>query len=241
MWMVVAGRPTLVLPDGWVGRWTPAVLAGVTGLLVAGPIVGLLGVITTGAVATGVRRMSIVRVGKELADRWPDFLSHVRSRLGTGEPLTDAVRHASRAVGGPFDVLDRAYAGDFEEALVAAQAEWADPVADRVLTTLRFAGRVGGERVDALVATLTQSVAEEIRLRRVHHSHVAQQRMTVLVALVAPWSILGLSILTNPQAAEVFATTTGRNIIVGGLVATVGGYLTARRALALARQPRIFT
>jgi Flp pilus assembly protein TadB len=171
---------------------------------------------------------------------WPDFLATVRSRIGSGDPLPDAVREAARQLGGPFRRLDDAWGGSFLGELEVAMDWWSDPVADRVLTTLRIAAGTGGAHVGAVLSALSVSLSEEMRVRAAHDAALTQQRMTAGVALVAPWVILLLGLATNPQTATAFSTPTGRLILLLGAMATVGGYLLARRASRLSVAPRVF-
>ena len=188
----------------------------------------------------GRRRVLRRRATVRLSSRWPDFLALVRGRIATGEPLADAVRVAARSMGDPFASLDRPWGGSFAEGLADIQMEWADPIADRVLTTIRVAAETGGAYVDNVLASLSLSLSDEIRLRRAHEGAVAQQQMTAGVALVAPWLILGLSVTTNPQASAEFATAPGRVVLALGAVATVVGFVLARRAVRLSDPPRVF-
>lgn len=187
-----------------------------------------------------VRRWAMRRAADEAVQRWPDFLALVRGRIAAGEPLPDAVGAAARSLGPPFVELDRRWGDSFAERLETVRSAWADPVADRVLTTLRVAAITGGAHVDAILSALATSLADEIRLRRSHEAALTQQQMTAGVALVSPWIILGLSLTTNPQAGAAFATSTGRSIIVLGAVASVIGYALARRASRLSAPPRVF-
>ena len=66
------------------------------------------------AVAVPSPRVWMRRAGTQgSAADWPDFLAVVRSQIGAGDPLPDAVRGAARVVGGPFRDLDRAWGGSF--------------------------------------------------------------------------------------------------------------------------------
>lgn len=180
---------------------------------------------------------------RELAratEEWPDFLAIVRSRIGSGEPLPDAVRAAARSMGRSFGDLDRAWGGSFVAELDAARERWSDPVADRVFTTLRIAATTGGAHVDAVLSALSVSLSDEMRIRAAHDAALTQQRMTAGVALVSPWVILVLGVTTNPQASAAFSSPTGRLVLVVGAVATLGGYLLARRAARLSAPPRVF-
>jgi Flp pilus assembly protein TadB len=214
---------------------------GLVGVLVGLPWPSLLAVaVGVVAVPAVVRRTRHSRTARAARDQWPDFLAHVRSRIGSGEPLPDAVRAAARSLGGPFLDLDRAWGGSFLTELDAVRLAWADPVTDRVLMTMKVAAATGGAHVDAVLSALTASLSDEMRIRAAHEAALTQQRLTAGVALVSPWAILALSLATNPQAGSEFATATGRAIVIGGGVATVGGYLLARRAARLSAPPRIF-
>jgi tight adherence protein B len=194
------------------------------------------------AILAGRRRAASERT----ADRWPDFLSALRGDLAGGSPVPEAAIAAGRRIGGRFtDLADQlaeaqATGRSFADAAASAQDRWADPLADRVLTTLAAAATTGGHRVSDVLASLTASVADELRLRRSHHAALTQQRLTAAVALIAPWALLVLTTATNPQAAAALSAPTGRLIVVGGLAATGLGYALARRAARLARPPRVF-
>ena len=235
-------RVRLSLPAGL--GWS-----GIAGLLTWG-VTTALGAPAGVAIAAGflvtplpmsLRGAAVRRSRNRDASRWPDFLAAVRSRIATGAALSEATRAAARHIGGPFADLDRGGVEPFAASLHRARSEWADPVADRVITTLVVAAEVGGRHVDSVLSALAVSVADELRLRRAHDAALTQQRLTAGVALVAPWAMLGLSIATNPTAAESFASPTGTWIVLGGLGATVGGFVLARRSARLSEPPRVFT
>jgi tight adherence protein B len=121
------------------------------------------------------------------------------------------------------------------------RADWADPLADRVLTTLAAAAGIGGERVGTVLSGLAGSVADELRLRRAHQAALTEQRLTAGVALAAPWGLLLLTTATNPQATAAYATRTGTLVVLTGLVATSAGFWLSRRAARLSHMPRVFT
>lgn len=181
------------------------------------------------------------RASLRVAARWPDFLAAVRGRVAGGASIPEAVRAAGRHVGGPFEALDGGFALGFDEFMREARAELADPTADRVLITLAAASRAGGGRVDDMLGRLADSLAAELRLRRAHDAALTEQRLTSVVALLAPWAILALSLATNPTASAAYATPLGTGIVLGGLAATALGHLLATRAARLSRPPRLFT
>jgi tight adherence protein B len=180
------------------------------------------------------------RASARVAARWPDFLAAVRGRIAGGSSIPEAVRAAGRHLGGRFEALGGGFALGFDEFTREARAQLADPTADRVLITLAAANRAGGGRVDEMLGRLADSLAADLRLRRAHDAALTQQRLTSVVALLAPWAILALSLATNPTASVAYATPLGTAIVMGGLVATVLGHLLATRAARLSRPPRLF-
>jgi Flp pilus assembly protein TadB len=235
----------LRLPTGTAVR---TVIGVAFGILVAA-IVADAGAPAAVAVAAGVLvvpapgaflRSRERRASSRIATRWPDFLAAVRSRVAGGSPIPEAVRAAGRHVGGPFGALDGGFALGFDDFMREARGAWADPTADRVLITLAAANRAGGGRVDEMLGRLADSLAAELRLRRAHDAALTQQRLTSVVALLAPWAILALSLATNPTASAAYATPIGTGIVMGGLAATALGHLIATRTARLSRSPRLF-
>jgi tight adherence protein B len=90
-----------------------------------------------------------------------------------------------------------------------------------------------------VVSSLGGSIADELRLRRAHTAALTEQRMTAAVALTAPWTLLALTISTNPQAAAAYRTATGSVIIAIGFTLTALGFLAARRLARLSQAPRV--
>lgn len=187
-----------------------------------------------------VRRTVMSRRAARTAQRWPDFLTAVRARVAAGSSLPEATRAAGAHVGGPFADFDVGFGAGFDVHLEQLRSRWADPIADRVFATLASAAATGGGHVDAVLRRLADSIAAELRLRRTHDAALTQQRLTAGVALLAPWAILALSIVTNPTAADAYSTRVGGVIVIAGLACTGTGYLLAARIARLARPPRLF-
>lgn len=230
------------LPVGMtIGAATAISLWAVARGLGAPPAVAISAGLLTAPLPVSLRQASVRRTAMREASRWPDFIAAVRSRIATGASLPEATRAAARHLGGRFVELDRGPGEPFSVTLRRVQNDRADPLTDRIVTTLTIAAEAGGRHVDAVLATLAASVGDELRLRRAHDAALTQQRLTAGIALVAPWAMLALSIATNPTAAHSYASPTGTWIVLGGLVATVAGFLLARRAARLSEPPRVFS
>lgn len=245
--LVLGGRrhPATITLPAVPGALLPATLAGLCAVVLlesAGSpdAISLAGgVLVAPLPAIGSR----VRVQRELsraAARWPDFLAAVRSRIAAGSSVPEAVRAAGSHLGGRYLDVAGGPGVPFAIAMAEARAAWADPLADRVFTTLAVAAEIGGRHVDAVLATLAVSVGDELRLRRAHDASLTEQRLTAGVALVAPWAMLGLSVATNPTASASFSSPTGSLIVAVGIVATILGYWLARRTARLSQPPRLF-
>ena len=187
------------------------------------------------------------RAAEQAAGRWPDFLAALRGRLSAGEALPEATAAAASAAGDRLAGLarrleeGRSAGQSFATILAEVRSDWADPLADRVLTTLAAAAGIGGERVGLVLSGLAGSVADELRLRRAHQAALTEQRLTAGVALAAPWALLLLTTATNPQAAAAYSTATGTVVVLAGLAATSVGFWLSRRAARLSHMPRVFT
>jgi Flp pilus assembly protein TadB len=227
------------LPTSLSGIAAAGVAAGVTGDAMVGAALGSL----TAMIGLGMARARRRRTAAAAAGLWPDFLAVLRGRISAGDSVADATRHAAMRQGGPLQplstLLERSRHRPFGETLEVARDTFADPIADRVLSTLGTASEVGGGRVDAVLAGLSRSVADEVRLRSAHDAALTQQRLTAGVALVAPWALLLLTIATNPQAAAAFRTSSGRVVILIGFVGTVVGRVLTDRAIRLGAPPRV--
>lgn len=248
-WAPTVRSPRIALPAPWV---LPAAAAGGIGVGIL--TLTLLGVpsvaMAIGALAAAVPFAAEVirrqRKREELAGAWPDFLALMRGRVVAGETLPDAFIGTAQQSSEPLrssanPVAEAVAFGDgFAAALERLRIELNDATADRILSTLAAAHRSGGPRVGLVLTSLAASVADELRLRRAHIAALTEQRMTALVALVAPWALLALTIATNPQSAEAYQSKTGSVIVAVGLISTSLGYLTARRAAALSQAPRVF-
>jgi tight adherence protein B len=252
-WVLVTARtPTLRLRLNV--SWGSLVLAAVVAIATALLMYGFLGTVVpavslgllTASVPIAVDHARTKAVTRTQMAVWPDALAHMRASISAGMTLPDSLIDACRRVGGSIGLFadeirtEVAFGGGFAPALESMRAALDDPVSDRVLATLVVANRVGGHRVGDVLSSLQASVADDLRLRRAHEAALTEQRWTAGVALVAPWALLVLSITTNPQASHAFDTPEGAIVVGIGFVATVTGWLLARRSARLSEPPRLF-
>jgi tight adherence protein B len=175
----------------------------------------------------------------ELRDLWPDVVDNLASAVRAGMSLPEAV--AQVGLRGPEQLREpfRSFAEDyrasgrFGECLDRLKTSLADPVADRIVESLRVAREVGGTDLGRLLRTLSQFLREDARTRAELETRQGWTVNAARLALCAPWAVLGLLAL-RPE------TVVAYNSATGVLVLTVGGgvsLLAYRVMLRIARLP----
>ncbi|HSO02536.1 MAG TPA: type II secretion system F family protein [Gaiellaceae bacterium] len=206
------------------------------------PVLALAAVV--GVVALALPLVVITARARErvAANRavWPDIVDHLVSAVRSGLALPDSVVSLAHtgppAVRASFAEFERGYraTGNFGLSVDELKNRLADPVADRVLETLRMSREVGGSELTTVLRNLAAYLRQEAALR----SEVEARQSWVLNAarlgVAAPWIILIL-LATRPEAAAAYNTAGGMAIIVGGLGVTVVAY---RVMVGIGRMPR---
>lgn len=170
---------------------------------------------------------------------WPDIVDHLVSAVRSGLALPDSV--ATVAHSGPestrqaFLEFEQNYeaTGNFGVAVDALKARLADPVADRILETLRMSRDVGGSELPTVLRNLAAYLRQEAAIR----SEVLARQTWVMnsarLGVAAPWVIL-LLLVTRPEAAAAYNSGGGVLLILGGVCLTAIAY---RLMLAIGRIP----
>lgn len=234
------------------GLGNTPVLAVVAMALLLGMVIGAVAVLATGIVALGPVGFAVGLVlpslglswkarskRKQMAAVWPEVIDHLSSAVRSGLPVPEAV--AQLATGGPEAVRPEfaAYAADyratgrFEYSVDRLKEALSDPVADRILETLRMARQVGGGEVGAVLRQL----GSYLRLEHAIRGEITARQSWVVYAarlgLVAPWLVL-LALSFRDEAAVAYNTPGGFTVIVGGAVVTLIAY---RIMIAIGRLP----
>lgn len=170
---------------------------------------------------------------------WPDVADQLVSAIRAGLALPDAL--CALAETGPpptraaFAQFAQQYrrTGSVGMALDDLKERLADPVADRLIETLRLAREVGG----AELTSVLRALAHWLRQDHAARSEAAARRSWIVVAarlgLAAPWIVLAL-LSTRPEAAAAYNTPAGALVVLGGLGASLVGY---RIMIAVGRLP----
>lgn len=228
-----------------VGR--PAVVAAVIGCVCAAAawlVTALPAVALVAAVAGAVAPFSWLRArGRRLRRSrralWADVCDLLVSAVRAGMSLPDAV--SALAISGPpalraaFEgfAQDVAASGHFDSSALRLKATLADPVADRIIETLRMARHVGGTELTNVLRALSASVRADATLRAEVEARQSWVRGAAVVGVVAPWIVL-LLLALRPEGAAAYATGTGVALVLAGAVVSLFAY---RLTMRLGRLP----
>jgi tight adherence protein B len=201
------GRIAELLAQAGVDGVTPAALVGTSvGVGVAAGVLAVLASCTwTIALAfavmasyapTGLVRFRRRRRRNELRDVWPEVVDNLASAVRAGLALPEAV--AQIGIRGPVPLRppfqrfgeDYRATGRFNDCLDRLKETLADPVADRIVESLRMAREVGGNDLGRLLRTLSAFLREDVRTRAEIETQqawtVSAARLGSPVKLIAP-------------------------------------------------------
>lgn len=170
---------------------------------------------------------------------WPDVVDHLVSAVRSGLALPDSV--SSLADAGPVTTRAAfaAFAGDYRStgnftyAVDRLKESLADPVADRILETLRMAREVGGSDLTIVLRSLAAWLRQDAAVRAEVEARQSWVVNAARLGVAAPWVIL-LLLGSRPEAAVAYNTSTGVAVVLGGLGMSVVAY---RVMVALGRLP----
>jgi len=175
----------------------------------------------------------------ELRVVWPDVVDNLVSAVRAGLSLPEAVSQLGNRGPEPLREPFRLFADDyrasgkFGDCLDRLKARLADPVADRIVESLRLAREVGGSDLGRLLRTLSQFLREDARTRAELETRQGWTVNAARLALAAPWAVLGLLAL-RPEAVAAYDSPAGLVVLAFGGGVSVAAY---RLMLRLARLP----
>ena len=234
-----ASRPVVVAVLG-------AALCSATAWLATGlGAVALVAALAAGFAPFSWLRSRARRLRRSRRALWSDVCDLLISAARAGMSLPDAV--SSLAVSGPpalrpafarFDA-DMSASGHFDSSAARLKATLADPVADRIIETLRMARHVGGTELTSLLRALAVSVRADATLRAEVEARQSWVRGAAIVGVVAPWIVLGL-LAIRPEGAAAYATPAGVVVVLVGAAVSVGAYRLTIRVGRLPEPQRWF-
>lgn len=170
---------------------------------------------------------------------WPDLVDHLVSALRAGQPLAESVGSLA-TVGAPetreaFLLFEREVqtSGAVSPALDALKERLADPVADRIVETLRMAREVGGSELPTVLRNLAASLRAELAVRSEAEARQSWVVSAARLGVGAPWIVLVL-LSSRAEAASAYNSPLGLLVLGVGLVVTIVAY---RLMVALGRLP----
>jgi tight adherence protein B len=203
--------------------------ASVVWLLVGIPVLAVLASGAAGSMPILFLRSRRLRLRKVRRQLWPDVCDLLIAAIRVGLSLPDAV--ASLAESAPlmmrpaFVVFarDLRATGRFETSLDRLKTTLADPIADRMIETLRMARQVGGTELGAVLRALSSSVRADAALRGEVEARQSWIRGAAVLGAVAPWVVLGLLVM-RPEGAAAYGTAEGVAVICIGAGVSVVAY-----------------
>jgi tight adherence protein B len=164
---------------------------------------------------------------------WPDVVDQLVSSVRAGQSLPDAI--AGLATTGPelarepFAQFAREYAttGNFGLCATELKDRIADPVADRIIETLRMSREVGGTELTLVLRNLAAWLRQEAAIRSEVEARQSWVVNAARLGVAAPWVVL-LLLSSRPEAVAAYNTAAGTALIIGGLVVSVFAYRVMR-------------
>lgn len=216
------------------------VLAAVSG----SPVIATAFAVLAGYAPMGALLVRARRRQDALRDLWPDAVdnlaSGVRAGLSLPEALTQLGQRGPEALRPAFQRFGEDYraTGRFGWCLDRLKAELAEPVADRIVESLRIASEVGGTDLGRLLRTLSSFLREDARTRAELESRQTWTVNAARLAVAAPWLLLGMLSL-RPEAVDAYDSAAGVIVLAGGALACVVAYRLMMRIGRLPREQRV--
>lgn len=228
--LIVAGLPRVTLGGlGAAGLGIGLVTWIVASGLTRSPVIGLcLAAMAARAPFALVHSRARKRTG-HLRDAWPEAVDNLASGIRAGLSLPEAL--AKLGDRGP-ERLRPAFAsfardfratGRFEDCLDALKARLADPVADRIVESLRVTREVGGSDLGRVLRTLSAFLREDAHTRGELEARQSWTVNAARLAVVAPWVVLVL-LSTREEAAAAYNSPAGVTVLALGGLSTVFAY-----------------
>ena len=205
------------------------VAAAVVWLVVGIPVLALLAGIAAGTAPVAFIRARRLRLRRLRRQLWPDVCDLLIASIRVGSSLPDAVatlaESAPLALRPAFVVFagDLRASGRFDTSVDRLKMALADPIADRIVETLRMARQVGGTELIGVLRALSSSVRADAALRGEVEARQSWIRGAAVLGAVAPWVVLGLLVL-RPEGASAYGTPEGVAVICGGALVSVAAF-----------------
>ncbi len=189
-------------------------------------ITGVVPIALCFAVMAGMGPITLVRARararrSKLRDLWPDAVDNITSGIRAGLALPEAL--AQLAVRGPEELRpafaafaeDYRATGRFHDCLDRLKDRLRDPVADRLVESLRIAREVGGSELGTLLRTLSSFLREDARTRSELETRQSWTVGAARLAVAAPWIVLGMLAMRG-QSLAAYSRPVGWVVLIVG-------------------------
>lgn len=222
-----------------------SVCASIAWISTSLPAVALVAALAGAAAPFSWLRARGRRLRRSRRALWSDVCDLLVSAVRAGLSLPDAV--SALSISGPPALRpafsrfaeDMAASGHFDSSSLRLKATLADPVADRIVETLRMARHVGGTELTTVLRSLSASVRADATLRAEVEARQSWVRGAAVVGVVAPWIVLALLAL-RPEGAAAYATGAGAVVVLVGAGVSVLAYRLTLRVGRLPEPQRWF-
>ncbi|ALJ20005.1 type II secretion system F family protein [Microbacterium sp. No. 7] len=202
-------------------------------------VVAMLALLAGAAAPVVWLRARARRLRRSRRALWADVCDLLISSVRAGSSLPDAV--SALAANGPPALRpafagfasDVAASGHFDSAALRLKAALGDPVADRIVETLRMARQVGGTELTGVLRALSASVRADAAVRAEVDARQSWIRGAAVVGVVAPWIVL-LLLSLRPEGVAAYSSPEGVVVVLAGAAASVVAF---RVMLWLGRLP----
>ncbi len=164
-----------------------------------------------------------------MRDLWPDVVDNIGSAVRAGLALPEALSQLT--IRGPEELRpafaafaeDYRATGRFQECLDRLKERLSDPVADRLVESLRIAREVGGSDLGRLLRTLSTFLREDARTRAELETRQGWTVNAARLAVAAPWVVLAL-LCTRPDSVQAYSRPAGILVLATGAVLSLVAY-----------------
>ena len=217
----------LLLWGGLVGLITFLVtLKGA--MFIAGALAGIL-------MGLGLLGLRIRRRRKKFTNQLGDMLTMVANALRAGFSFMQAFELISREMDAPMGrevqlVVNEVNLGNtLESALDNMQRRVASPDFELVVTAVLIQRQVGGD-LASILDTISETIAERVRMRREVMTLTAQGRASGWVLVIIPFALSGVIYVISPGYLDPLLTTEiGHVFIAGAVLLELIGIVVIRR------------
>ncbi len=213
-------------------------------------LTGVVPVAVCFAVIAAFAPVSVVRMRararrQRLRDQWPDAVDNITSGVRAGLALPEALSQLS--IRGPEELRpafaafaeDYRTTGRFSDCLDRLKDRLSDPVADRLVESLRIAREVGGSDLGRLLRTLSVFLREDARTRSELETRQGWTVSAARLAVAAPWVVLAmlgfksdsLSAYSSPAGWVILAVGAGLCVLAYRIMVWVGRLPDEERVL----------